>query len=105
LHRLHRLRRLVDDPQAQIVEVLEYVARSRLDAGNHAVRPELIVLGLECRILTRLHLPLASIRPQRECSRHDLFTVSHAKVYELVQHAAKGTWELVVTDLDAAGRL
>jgi hypothetical protein len=59
---------------------------------------------LEGRILKRLYLPLASIRPQRGCLRYDLFTVSHGKLYELVQNAAKRTWGLVVTDLDAAGR-
>ena len=68
-------------------------------------KTELIVLNLEGRILKRLYLPLASIRPQRGCLRYDLFTVGHGKLYELVQNAAKGTWELVVTDLDAAGRL
>ncbi len=66
-------------------------------------RTEMIVLDLEGRILKRLYLPLASIRPQRGCLRYDLFTVSHGKLYELVQNAAKGTWELVVTDLNAAG--
>ena len=67
-------------------------------------RTEMIVLDLEGRILRRLYLPLASIRPQRGCLRYDLFTVSQGKLYELVQNAAKGTWELVVTDLDAARR-
>ena len=64
-------------------------------------RTEMIVLDLEGRILKRIYLPLASIRPQRGCLRYDLFTVSQGKLYELVQNAGKGTWELVVTDLEA----
>jgi hypothetical protein len=66
-------------------------------------KTQMIVLDLEGRILRRLYLPLASIRPQRGCLRYDLFTVSHGKLYELVQNAGKRTWELVVTDLEAVG--
>jgi hypothetical protein len=61
-------------------------------------RTEMIVLDLEGRILRRVYLPLASIRPGRGPLRFDLFTVDRGKLYELVQ---KGTWELVVTDLEA----
>jgi hypothetical protein len=67
-------------------------------------KSEMIVLVLDGRILGRLCLPLASIRPQRGCLRYDLFTVSHGKLYELVRDAATGSWELVGSDLDAAER-
>jgi len=62
-------------------------------------RTEMIVLDLEGRILRRLFLPLASIRPNRGCLRYDLFTVSQDKLYELVQNKSTGTWELVITEL------
>ena len=42
-------------------------------------KTEMIVHDLEGRILGRLYLPLASIRPQRGCLRYDLFTVGHGK--------------------------
>lgn len=52
-------------------------------------KTETIVLDLESRIVRRLYLPLASIRPQRGSMRYDLFTVSRGKLYELVQHGEK----------------
>jgi hypothetical protein len=64
-------------------------------------KTEMIVLDLEGRILRRLYLPLASIRPERGPLRYDLFTVNHGKLYELVRNDQKGVWELVVTDLEA----
>ena len=62
-------------------------------------KTEMIVLDLEGRIVRRLYLPLASIRPGRGPLRFDLFTVARGKLYELVQKDGKGPWELVVTDL------
>lgn len=64
-------------------------------------RTEMIVLDLEGRILQRLYLPLASIRSSRGVLRQDLFTVSQGKLYELVQDAGTGIWQLLVTDLTA----
>lgn len=64
-------------------------------------KTEVIILDLEGRILKRVFVPLISIRPERGVLRHDLFTVSRGKLYELVQTAGKDTWELVVTDLNA----
>lgn len=65
-------------------------------------KTEMIILDLQGRILRRVFLPLTSLRPERGVLRYDLFTVSGGKLYELVQTAGKDTWELVVTDLDAA---
>ena len=65
-------------------------------------KTEMLILDLEGRILRRLYLRLASIRPQRGSLRYDLFTVNRGKLYELVRNAEKGAWELVVTDLEAA---
>lgn len=62
-------------------------------------KTEMLVLDLEGRILRRLYLPLASIRPKRGVLRYDLFTVSQDKLYELVQNKETGKWELVITDL------
>ena len=81
------------------------VSDGRIYATTHKKsggRTEMIILDLEGRIVRRLYLPLASIRPQRGCLRYDLFTVSRGKLYELVQSPGNKTWELVVTDLDAA---
>ncbi len=64
-------------------------------------RTEMLVLDLEGRILQRLYLPLTSIRPGRGVLRQDLFTVSQGKLYELVQDAGTGIWQLLVTDLAA----
>ena len=63
---------------------------------------EMIVRDVEGRMLRRLHVPLASIRPGRRPLRFELITVNRGKLYELVRNAEKGAWELVVTDLEAA---
>jgi hypothetical protein len=60
---------------------------------------EMIILDLEGRILRRLYLPLASIRPERGVLRYDLFYVDQEKLYELVENRETGKWELVITDL------
>jgi len=60
---------------------------------------EMIILDLEGRILRRLPLPLASIRPGRGILRYDLFTVSRENLYELIQGPDAGTWNLKITDL------
>jgi len=62
---------------------------------------EMIILDLEGRILRRLSLPLASIRPQRGVLRYDLFTVGQEKLYELIQNRETGKWELLITDLES----
>ena len=53
-------------------------------------KTEMIVLDMEGRILKRLYLPLASIRPQRGCLRYDLFTVSRGKLYRARAKRRKG---------------
>ena len=60
---------------------------------------EMIILDLKGRILRRLYLPLASIRPQRGVLRYDLYTVGQDKLYELIQDHETGKWELQITDL------
>jgi len=65
-------------------------------------KTEMLVLDLEGRILRRLYLPFASIRPKRGVVRYDLFTVSQDKLYELVQNKETGKWELLITDLEQA---
>jgi hypothetical protein len=64
-------------------------------------KTEMIVLDLEGRIVRRLYLPLASIRPGRGPLRFDLFTVARGKLYELMQKDGKGPWQLVITELAA----
>ena len=60
---------------------------------------EMIILDLKGRILRRLYLPFASIRPQRGVLRYSLYTVSQEKLYELIQNHETGKWELLITDL------
>jgi len=60
---------------------------------------EMIILDLNGRILRRLFLPLASIRPERGVLRYDLYTVDQDVLYELIQNRETETWELQVTDL------
>jgi hypothetical protein len=62
---------------------------------------EMIVLDLKGRILRRLYLPLASIRPQRGVLRNDLYAVGREKLYELIQNRETGKWELLITDLES----
>jgi hypothetical protein len=62
-------------------------------------RTEMIILDLEGRILRRLFLPLASIRPERGVLRYDLFCVDQEKLYELIENRETGKWELKITDL------
>jgi hypothetical protein len=61
---------------------------------------EMIILDLEGRILRRLYLPLASIRPERGVLRYDLFCVDQEKLYEVIDNHQTGKWELVITDLE-----
>jgi hypothetical protein len=62
-------------------------------------KTEMLILDQEGRILKRLYLPLASIRPQRGVLRFDLYTVGQEKLYELIQNRETGKWELLITDL------
>jgi len=62
-------------------------------------KTEMLILDLEGRILRRLYLPLASIRPGRGVLRYDLFTVGQDRLYELIQNRETGKWELVITEL------
>lgn len=62
-------------------------------------KTEMLVLDLEGRILRRLYLPLASIRPNRGVLRYDLFYVDQEKLYEVIENRETGKWELVITDL------
>jgi len=78
------------------------VSKDRIYATTYAKkdgRTEMLILDLEGRILKRLSLPLSSIRPDRGVLRYDLFTVGGGKLYELVQTAGTGKWDLVITDL------
>lgn len=58
---------------------------------------EMLVLDLEGRILSRLGLPLPSIKPERGVLRYDLFTVAQETLYELVQNKVTGKWELLIS--------
>ena len=66
-------------------------------------KTEMLLLDMEGRLLRRLYLPLASIRPTRGALRYDLFCVDGEQLYELIENKDTGKWELVITDLKQAG--
>jgi hypothetical protein len=63
-------------------------------------KTEMLILDLKGRILRRLYLPLASIRPGRGVLRYDLFCVDQEKLYELIEDRETGKWALVITNLE-----
>lgn len=69
--------------KGEVIKVMEFSELKDFDLNS-----EMIILDLEGRILRRIYLPLASIRPERGVLRYDLFTVCQDKLYELVQNRA-----------------
>ena len=63
-------------------------------------KTEMIILDLKGRILQRLYLPLASIKPKRGVLRYDPYVVDQEKLYEIKKNSETGKWELLVTGLE-----